>query len=65
MGIKVNGYLFDCLIVLLITKPAYKLLFNVEFEARVELISLFVFIVSIINNCFKISSIEYHKCSLL
>ena len=64
MGIKVNGCLFNCLVVLLITKPAYELLFDVEFEARVELISLFVSITSIIDNYFKISSIEYHGRSL-
>ena len=65
MGIKVNNCLFNYLVILLITKPAYELLFNVEFETRVELISLFIFIISIVDNCFKISHIEYYKRSLL
>ena len=65
MGIKVNSYLFDYLVVLLITKLVYKLLFNIKFEARVELISPSVFIVNMIDNCFKISNIEYHGHNLL
>ena len=50
---------------MLITKPAYKLLFNVEFKARVELINPFIFIVNIVDNYFKISNIKYYKHSLL
>ena len=65
MGIKVNSYLFNYLVILLIIKPAYKLLFNVKFEVRVKLISLFVFIANMIDNCFKIGSIKYHRRSLL
>ena len=49
----------------MVTKPTYKLLFNVKFEARIELISLFVFIVSMVDNYFKISRIEYYKHNLL
>ena len=64
-GIKVNGCLFDCLIILSVIKPAYELLFNVEFEARVELIGLFIFVVSMVDNYFKISSIEYYRYNLL
>ena len=65
IGIKVNSYLFNYLVVLLITKLAYELLFNIKFEARVELISPSIFIASIVNNYFKISSIEYYRYSLL
>ena len=65
MRIKVNSYLFDYLIILLITKPAYELLFNVKFKARVELINPFIFIISIIDNYFKIGRIKYYRRSLL
>ena len=50
---------------MLVTKPAYKLLFNIKFEARVELISLFISVVSMIDNCFKINSIKYYRYNLL
>ena len=49
----------------MITKPAYKLLFNIKFKAKVELISLFIFIINIIDNSFEISRIKYYKRSLL
>ena len=49
----------------MIIKPTYELLFNVKFEARVELINLSVFIASIIDNYFKIGSIKYYGRSLL
>ena len=65
MGIKVNSYLFNYFIILLIIKPAYELLFNVKFETRVELIGLSIFIASMVDNYFKISSIKYHRYSLL
>ena len=42
----------------MVTKPAYKLLFNVKFEARVELIGLFISVVSMVDDCFEISSID-------
>ena len=48
-----------------VTKPAYELLLNVEFEVRVELIGLFIFVASMVNNYFKISSIKYYRHSLL
>ena len=48
-----------------VTKPAYELLFNVEFEVRVELIGLFIFVASMVDNYFKISSIKYYRYSLL
>ena len=65
MRIKVNSYLFNYFIILLVIKPAYKLLFNIKFKARVESISLFIFIVSTVDDYFKISRIEYYKRSLL
>ena len=65
MGIKINSCLFNYLIILLVTKPAYELLFNIEFKARVKSISLSIFIASIIDNYFKISNIKYYRRSLL
>ena len=57
--------MFNYLIILLITKPVYELLFNVKFEAQVELINLSIFIISMVDNYFKISNIKYHRRSLL
>ena len=65
MGIKFTSYLFNYLIILSVTKPADKLLFNIKFKTRVELISLFISIISLVNNYFKISSIKYYRYSLL
>ena len=55
MKIKDNSYLFNYLIILSVTKPAYELLFNVKFKVRVKLIGLFIFIASIINNNFDLA----------
>ena len=49
----------------MVTKRAYKLLFNVEFEARVELISLSVFGASMVDDYFEIGSIKYYRYNLL
>ena len=49
----------------MVIKPAYKLLFNIEFKARVKLISLFISVISMVDNYFKIGSIKYYRYSLL